>query len=105
MNRELSEVQAGLGKAEEPEIKLTTSAGSSKKQEFQKNIYFCFIDNAKSFDCKKKRASMALDRKVGVGSNNDDLDAPSEEYRFYHGINGESLQGSYIQTCILGGWV
>ena len=53
---------------------------------------------------KKKRASMALDRKVGVGSNND-LDAPSEEYRFYHGINGESLQGSYIQTRILGGWV
>ena len=40
-----------LGKAEEPEIKLPTSAGSSKKQEFQKNIYFCFIDCAKAFDC------------------------------------------------------
>ena len=38
-------------KAEEPEIKLPTSAGSSKKQEeFQKNIYFCFIDYAKDFD-------------------------------------------------------
>ena len=34
-----------------PLIKLPTSAGSSKKQEFQKNIYFCFIDYAKSFDC------------------------------------------------------
>ena len=33
------------------EIKLPTSAGSSKKQEFQKNIYFCFIDYAKAFDC------------------------------------------------------
>ena len=33
-----------LEKAEEPEIKLPTSIGSSKKQEFQKNIYFCFID-------------------------------------------------------------
>ena len=33
-----------LEKAEEPEIKLPTSAGSLKKQEFQKNIYFCFID-------------------------------------------------------------
>ena len=31
-------------KAEEPEIKLPTSTGSSKKQEFQKNIYLCFID-------------------------------------------------------------
>ena len=38
-------------KAEEPEIKLPTSVGSSKKQEFQKNIHFCFIDYAKAFDC------------------------------------------------------
>ena len=40
-----------LEKAKEPDIKLPTSAGSSKKQEFQKNIYFCFIDYAKAFDC------------------------------------------------------
>ena len=40
-----------LEKAEEPEIKLPISVGSSKKQEFQKNIYFCFIDYAKAFDC------------------------------------------------------
>ena len=40
-----------LEKAEEPEIKLTTSIGWSKKQEFQKNIYFCFTDYAKAFDC------------------------------------------------------
>jgi len=39
-----------LEKAEEPEIKLPTSFGSSKKQEFQKNMYFCFIDYAKAFD-------------------------------------------------------
>ena len=39
-----------LEKAEEPEIKLPTSTGSSKKQEFQENIYFCFIDYAKVFD-------------------------------------------------------
>ena len=38
-------------RAEEPEIKLPTSAGSLKKEEFQKNIYFCFIDYAKAFDC------------------------------------------------------
>ena len=40
-----------LEKAEEPEIKLPTSAGSSKKQVLQKNIYFCFIDYAKALDC------------------------------------------------------
>ena len=39
-----------LEKAEEPEIKLPTSIGSSKKQEIsRKNI--CFIDYAKAFDC------------------------------------------------------
>ena len=41
-----------LEKAEEPEIKLPTSTGSSKKQQsFRKNIYFSFIDYAKAFDC------------------------------------------------------
>ena len=40
-----------LEKAEEPETKLPTPAGSWKKQEFQKSIYFCFIDYAKAFDC------------------------------------------------------
>ena len=39
-------------KAEEPEIKLPTSAGSWKKaRELQKNIAFCFIDYARAFDC------------------------------------------------------
>ena len=40
-----------LEKAEEPEVKQPTSAGSSKKQKFQKTIYFCFIEYAKAFDC------------------------------------------------------
>ena len=41
-----------LEKAEEPEIKLLTSVGSSKKQESsRKTSSFYFIDNAKAFDC------------------------------------------------------
>ena len=41
-----------LEKAEEPEIKLPTAAGSWKKQESSRNnIYFCFIDYVKAFDC------------------------------------------------------
>ena len=40
-----------LEKAEEPEIKLPKSVGLLKKQEFQKNIYFFFIDYAKAFNC------------------------------------------------------
>ena len=41
-----------LEKAEEPEIKLPTSAETLKKKESsRKNIYFCFIDYARAFDC------------------------------------------------------
>ena len=42
-----------LEKAEEPEIKLPTSTASQKKHENAppKNIYFCFTDYAKAFDC------------------------------------------------------
>ena len=41
-----------LEKAEEPEIKLPTLHWIMEKARgFQKNIYFCFIDYAKAFDC------------------------------------------------------
>ena len=42
-----------LEKAEEPEVKSPTSIDwiIDKAREFQKNIYFCFIDYAKAFDC------------------------------------------------------
>ena len=49
VNCELPDVQLDLEKAKESEIKLPTSIGSSKKQKFQKNIYFCFIDYTKAF--------------------------------------------------------
>ena len=55
-----------LEKAEEPEIKLPTSAGSSKKQEFQKNIYFCFIDYAKAFDCVDHNKLWKILKEMGI---------------------------------------
>ena len=46
-----------LEKAEEPEIKLPTSVGSMRKQESsRKNIYLCFSDDAKVFDCVSQQA-------------------------------------------------
>ena len=49
---EKCELKLHLEKAQELEIKLATFVGSSKKaREFQKKIYFCFIDYAKAFDC------------------------------------------------------
>ena len=43
--------QLDLEKAEEPEIKLPTSTGSSNSKRVPENIYFSFIDYAKAFDC------------------------------------------------------
>ena len=43
MNNELPDIQADLEKAEEPEIKLPTSAGSWKKQESSRNIYIYLL--------------------------------------------------------------
>ena len=55
-----------LEKAEEPKIKLPTSAGSLKKQEFQKNIYFCFIDYAKAFDCVDHNKLWKILKEMGI---------------------------------------
>ena len=56
-----------LEKIEEPEIKLPTSAGSSKKsREFQKNIYFCFIDYAKAFDCVDHKKLWRILQEMGI---------------------------------------
>ena len=54
-----------LEKAEEPEIKLPTSAGSSKKHEFQKNMYFCFTDYAKAFDCVDHNKFWKILKEIG----------------------------------------
>ena len=55
-----------LEKAEEPDIKLPTSAGSSKKQELQRNIYFCFIDYAKAFDCVDHNKLWKILKEIGI---------------------------------------
>ena len=56
-----------LEKAEEPEIKLPISVESSKKaREFQKSIYFCFIDYAKAFDCVDHNKLWEILQEVGI---------------------------------------
>ena len=53
-----------LKKAEEPEIKLPTSTGSSKKQESSRN--FCFIDYAKAFDCVDHNKLWKVLKEMGI---------------------------------------
>ena len=56
-----------LEKAEEQEIKLTTSIRSLKKPRgFQKNIHFCFIDYAKAFDCVDHNKLWKILQKMGI---------------------------------------
>ena len=56
-----------LEKAEELEIKLPTSIGSSKKQESsRKTIYFCFIDYAKAFDCVDHNKLCKMLKEMGI---------------------------------------
>ena len=56
-----------LEKAEEPEIKLPTSTGSSKKQQSsRKNIYFYFIDSAKAFDCVDHNKLWKILKEMGI---------------------------------------
>ena len=56
-----------IEKAEEPEIKLPTSFGSSKKQESSiKNIYFCFIDYVKAFDCVDHNKLWKILKEMGI---------------------------------------
>ena len=49
VNHELPDVQAGFRKGRGTRDQI--AAGSWKKQEFQKNIYFCFSDYVKAFNC------------------------------------------------------
>ena len=56
-----------LEKAEELEIKLPTFAGSSKEHESsKKNIYFCFIDYAKAFDCVDHNKLRKIVKEMGM---------------------------------------
>ena len=57
-----------LEKAEEPETKLPASVGSAieKASKFQKNIYFCFIDYAKTFGCVDHHKLWKILKEMGI---------------------------------------
>ena len=59
-------VKLDLEKAEEPEVKLLTPIGKERKREFQKNIYFCFIDYTKAFDCADHNKLWKTLKEMGI---------------------------------------
>ena len=60
--------QLVLEKAEEPEIKLPTAAGSLKKKE-SSSIHFCFIYYAKAFDCVDHKKLWKILKEMGMPDN------------------------------------
>ena len=59
-----------LEKAEEPEIKLPTSAGSAKKQESSRNTSIsAFIDYAKAFDCVDHNKLWKILKEMGISDH------------------------------------
>ena len=69
-----------LEKAEEPELKLQTSAGSWKNQESsRKNIYFCFIDYAKAFECVDHNKLWKILKEMGMQVRKQQLELDMEQ--------------------------
>ena len=86
----------------EPEIKLATPVGSQKKQEFQKNVYFCFIDYVKSFDCVDNNKLWKILKEMGLS---DQLNGPLRNLYEGQVATVRTVHGTtdWLQI-VIGGW-
>ena len=67
MNRELSDVQAGFRKGRKTRDQVANIRSISKKaREFNKNIYFCFINYVKAFDCVDHNKLWKILKDMGI---------------------------------------
>ena len=67
MNHELSDVQAGFRKGRETRDEISSICWIIEKlMEFQKNIYFCFIDYASAFDCMDHNKLWKILKETGI---------------------------------------
>ena len=74
MNQELSDVQAGFRKGRGTRHQIANFCLIIEKaREFQKNIYFCFIDYAKSFDCVDHNKLWKILKEMGISDHLTDL--------------------------------
>ena len=69
-NRELPDVQAGFSKVRGTRDQIAKSHWIMEKaREFQKNIYFCFIDYAKAFDCVDHKKLWKILKEMGIADH------------------------------------
>ena len=67
VNRELPDVQAGFRKGRRTRDQIANIHWIMEKaREFQKNIYFCFIDYAKAFDCVDHKKLQKILKQMGI---------------------------------------
>ena len=67
MNRELPDVQAGFRKGRGTRDQIANNHWIIQKaREFQKNIYFCFIDYTKAFDCVGHNTLWKILKEMGI---------------------------------------
>ena len=67
MNHELPDVQAGFRKGRGTRDQIVNILWITEKaREFQKNIYFCFIDYAKAFDCLDHNKLWKILQEIGI---------------------------------------
>ena len=67
MNHELPDVQAGFRKSRGTSDQIANTCWIMEKaREFQKNIYFCFIDYAKAFDCVDHNKLWKILKEMGI---------------------------------------
>ena len=66
MNRELPHVPAGFGKGRGTRDQISNICWIIEKAEFQKNIYFCFTDYIKAFDCVDHNKLWKILQEMGI---------------------------------------
>ena len=67
VNRELPDVQAGFRKGRRTRDQIANICWIIERaREFQKNIYFCFIDYAKAFDCVDHKKLQKILKEIGI---------------------------------------
>ena len=70
MNHELPDVQAGFRKVRETRDQIANIRWIiEKEREFQENIYFCFIDYARAFDCVNHHKLWKILKEMGIPYN------------------------------------
>ena len=107
VNRELPDVQAGFRKGRGTRDQIANTHWIIKKaREFQKNIYFCFIDHAKAFDCMGHNKLWKILKELGIPDHLTclliNLYAVQEAtVRTGHGTDWFQIGKGVCQVCIL----